>query len=404
MQWLDEELAKRKRLGLLRVRRSVQSAQGIHVCRGGRAFFSFASNDYLGLATDPRLAKAAAGAARRFGCGAGASPLVHGYLTPHRKLEHALARWENVPETLVFSSGFLANVAVVSTLAAPEDAIFSDALNHASIIDGCRLSRARVHIYRHADVNHLAEMLRREGVHARRRLIVTDTVFSMDGDLAPVAELLELAEQHDALLVLDEAHATGVMGEHGRGVSELMLGEFQTERIIKVGTLSKALGSQGGFVCGSRRLIEWLVNHARPYIFSTALAPPAATAARRALAIVQAEPEARRRLQWLAAFLRERLHDAGLGSSSSASQIVPLIVGAARTALRLAAALKREGLLVPAIRPPAVAPGTARLRISLSAGHTEDDVLRLVSALQTHRHYFSESPCHAQPGHGDRIS
>lgn len=381
---MDDDLAERRRHGLHRVRRRLESAQGVHVQSRGRTFLNFSSNDYLNLAADPRLARAAARAARRYGSGAGASPLVSGNLPPHRRLERDLARWEGTEAALVFSSGFGANLALVSALAGPEDAVFSDALNHASLIDGCRLARASVHVYRHADVDHLHDLLRREGGQARRRLIVTDTVFSMDGDLAPLPTLADLAQRHDCLLLIDEAHATGVLGEHGRGVSELLppLAGFDPDRLIKMGTLSKALGAQGGFVCGSRRLIDWLVNHARPYIFSTALAPPSAAAARRAVALVRAEPERRRHLLALAGLLRERLQGLGYPSNGSRCQIVPLVVGDARAALALAARLEEHGLLVPAIRPPSVPEGTSRLRISLTAGHTEEDVERLVTALR----------------------
>jgi 8-amino-7-oxononanoate synthase len=215
-------------------------------------------------------------------------------------------------------------------------------------------------------------------------LIVSDTVFSMDGDLAPLADLGDLARRHDCLLLLDEAHATGVLGPHGRGATELLPGgvALDADRLIKVGTLSKALGAQGGFVCGPRRLIRWLINFARPYVFSTALAPPTAAAARRAVAIVREEPERRQQLQGLAQLLRDRLRELGYPESGSRCQIVPLVVGNARAAVRLSRRLEERGLLVPAIRPPSVPEGTARLRISLTAGHTEDDVLRLVSVLR----------------------
>jgi 8-amino-7-oxononanoate synthase len=388
--WMKDDLAERRNRCLYRVRRRVQSAQGVRVRLKGRELLSFASNDYLNLAADPRLARAASRAARRYGCGAGASPLVSGYLSPLRSLEKALARWEGTEAALVFSSGFAANLAAVSALVDREDAIFSDELNHASLIDGCRLSRAGVHIYRHADPDHLNELLGREGRKARRRLIVTDTVFSMDGDWAPLADLFELAHRHDCLILIDEAHATGVLGERGRGLSELVgqafrsLKDFESlnDRLIKVGTLSKALGSQGGFVCGSQSLVDWLVNHARPYIFSTALSPPSAAAARRAVAIVESEPERRRNLLGLADCLRARLLGIGLPENPSRCQIVPVIVGDSQAALEMSAWLEERGLLVPAIRPPSVPEGTARLRISLTAGHSQEDVERLVAALQ----------------------
>ncbi len=328
--------------------------------------------------------RAAARAARRYGCGSGASALVSGHLPPLRSLERTLAQWEGAEAALVFGSGYAANLAVVSSLAARPDAVFSDALNHASLIDGCRLSRASIHVYRHNDTDHLAELLSSVGRRVRRRVIVSDTVFSMDGDVAPLAELLELAERFDCLLVIDEAHATGVLGEHGRGVTDLLpSGSWSWDRLIKVGTLSKALGAQGGFVCGSRRLIDWLVNHARPYIFSTALAPPVAAAARRAVAVVQSEPQRRRHVLSLAERLRQELRDLGARVGASCCPIVPLIVGAAREAMALSRRLENDGLLVPAIRPPSVPDGTARLRISVTAGHTEADVTRLVAALRS---------------------
>ena len=378
--WLDDDLNERRRLGLYRVRRRLQSAQGAYVRWRGRDFVNFSSNDYLNYAADPRLARAAAHAARRYGCGAGASALVSGRLPPLRLLERDLAHWEGTEAALVFSSGYAANLAVVGTLAQAGDAVFSDALNHASLIDGCRLSRANVHVYRHGDLDHLADLLHRQA--ARRRFIVSDSVFSMDGDLAPLAGLLELAERHDCIVLLDEAHATGVLGEQGRGMTDLLpAGAFPSERLIKIGTLSKALGSQGGFVCGSGRLIAWLVNHARPYIFSTALAPPVAAAARYAVGLVQTEPERRGHVLALAQRLRTDLRGLGKPVGASCCQIVPVIVGDARTATELAQRLKGQGLLVPAIRPPSVPSGTARLRISLSAGHSTDDVHRLIAAL-----------------------
>ncbi|MBV9124972.1 MAG: 8-amino-7-oxononanoate synthase [Planctomycetes bacterium] len=385
--WMSEELAERRRRGLKRVRRRVESAPGVRLRVRGRELLSFASNDYLNLAADPRLAQAAARTARRYGCGAAASPLVCGALPPHRALERALAGWEGTAASLVFSSGFAANLAVLTALAGPPDAIFSDEWNHASLIDGCRLSRARVHVYRHGDVHHLHDLLTREGAQARRRFLVTDTVFSMDGDLAPLTELAELSHLHDALLVVDEAHATGILGEHGRGVTDVPAVEaaLDPDRLVKVGTLSKALGAQGGFVCGSRLLIDYLVNHARPYIFSTALAPPTAGAGRRAVAIVQEEPERRRHVLALAEELRGQLQASGFSVHGSRCQILPILVGEAQPAVEWSARLEEHGLLVPAIRPPSVPPATARLRISLTAGHTRADVERLVSALRETR-------------------
>jgi 8-amino-7-oxononanoate synthase len=382
---MDEELRQRRNQGLYRVRRQLQSGQGASIQLDGRTYRNFSSNDYLDLATDPRLTAAAAKTGRRYGCGAGASPLVSGLLPPLRALERTLARWEGSQASLVFTSGYLANLAVLTALAGPEDAVFSDEWNHASLIDGCRLARARVCVYRHGDGNHLADLLRVEETRdrpARRRLIVTDSVFSMDGDLADLATLLDLACRHDALLVVDEAHATGVLGEHGRGVTDLLPADTPgLDRLIKVGTLSKALGAQGGFVCGSRRLIDYLVNHARPYIFSTALAPPSAAAARRAVVLVKSEPDRRRRVLALAALLVKRLKEIGCKVGPTRCQIVPILIGAEKEAVTVSKRLQEQGMLVPAIRPPSVPPGTARLRIGLTAGHKEDDVAALVDAM-----------------------
>jgi 8-amino-7-oxononanoate synthase len=380
--WMEDDLAERRRLGLYRERRRVQSGQGPRLRLGGRELVNFASNDYLSLAGDPRLAAAAAEAARRWGTGAGASPLVSGLLPPLQQLEDTLAEWEGTEAALVFSSGYAANLALVPSFAGREDAVFSDELNHASLIDGCRLSRARIHVYRHRDPGHLEDLLRK-GRTVRRRLIVSDSVFSMDGDVAQLPELLTLARHHDAALLLDEAHATGVIGQRGRGLVDLLPADFPgRERLIRVGTLSKALGSQGGFVCGTRTLIDWLVNTARPYIFSTALAPAAAAVASQAVALVREEPVRRQRVLALAERLREGLRGLGLDTGPSCCQIVPVIIGDPERAVALSKRLEEQGLLVPAIRPPSVPAGTSRLRISVTAGHTEADVQRLVEALQ----------------------
>jgi 8-amino-7-oxononanoate synthase len=381
--WMDNELDQRRQGALYRKRRLLEERRGPRVRILGREFVNFASNDYLNLAGDPRLARAAARAARRWGCGAGASPLVTGYLQPHRSLEKELARWEGVEAAVVFSSGYAANLAAVSSLAEAPDAIFSDELNHASLIDGCRLARAHVHVYRHRDANHLHDLLKAQGGGARRRLIVTDSVFSMDGDLAPMADLRDLAQRHDALLMVDEAHATGVLGRQGRGASELIWPDAGAvgDTLVKVGTLSKALGTQGGFICGQRTLRAWLVNQARPYIYSTGLAPPVAGAARQAVRLAASEGQRRMHLAALGDFCRDRLRALGYPVATWGCQIIPLVVGSARAALRASTVLLKQGLLVPAIRPPTVPVGTARLRISLTAGHSLEDVARLAEAL-----------------------
>lgn len=340
---------------------------------GERELLSFASNDYLDLAHDPRLAQAAARAAKKFGTGAGASPLICGYRTPQRKLERELAEWLHCESALVFSSGFAANLAVIAALAGREDAIFSDELNHASVIDGCRLSRANVQVYRHVDLNHLEDLLRRST--ARRRFIVTDTVFSMDGDLSPLAELIAFAEKFDCMLIIDEAHATGVLGATGGGLLETIEPRYDPDRLVKIGTLSKALGCQGGFVCGTRQAIDYLTNTARSFIFSTAIAPPIAAVAREAIGIARTATDRRSHLQHL-------IHE---WQPSHPTPIVPVIIGDSSDTLRLSRELRRRGFFVPAVRPPTVPDGTARLRISFSAGHTIEDVRALRLALEDAR-------------------
>ncbi len=383
MDWMREELRRRKDDGLLRRRRAMQSGQGAEARFHHAGHVNFSSNDYLGYAADPRLSRAAERAAARYGTGAGASPLVSGLLPPLRALERDLAAWEGAEAAVVFPTGYAANLGVVTALASRDAAVFSDALNHASVIDGCRLSRAPCQVYRHNDLTHLDELLRKHGRGFRRRIIVSDSVFSMDGDRADVTGLWRLANEHDAALVLDEAHATGVLGAHGRGLTDDLPPEaLASGRLVKVGTLSKALASQGGFAVGTRLVAAYLINLARPYVFSTALSPSAAAAARRAVFLCGQEPERRERVLSLADALRARLREVGLEPGPSTTQIVPILLGTPEVALRMQARLLERFLLVPAIRPPSVPPGTSRLRISLSAAHTEEDVARLTAALR----------------------
>ena len=338
---------------------------------GSRAVTSFASNDYLGLSTHPALAAAAVAAIERWGTGSGAARLVVGSRPVHHDLEAGLAAWRSCEAALVLPTGFAANLAVLATFGDGGVRILSDELNHASIIDGARLARAQVAVYRHGDPEHLDDLLARaraEGVG--RCLVVTDTVFSMDGDVAPVADIAARCRHHGALLVLDEAHA--VLGP------DLADGELDDLEVLRVGTLSKTFGSLGGFVAGSRRHIDLLVNLARPFIFTTAPTPGDTAAALAALAIV-AGPQGAARKARLAA------HVARLAPGHP-SPIVPVVVGDERDALELARALLDEGILVPAIRPPTVAPGTSRLRVALSAAHTDEEIDRLADALARHGH------------------
>jgi 8-amino-7-oxononanoate synthase len=377
--WIDDELRRLAEADLDRRLQTFDGPQGAELTIDGRAYVNFGSNDYLALAADPRLAEAACAAARSSGWGSGASPLVVGHASEHAALERELAKFEGSEAALLFSTGYAANVGTVTALVGRGDAVYSDALNHASIVDGCRLSRAEVRVYRHSDAAHLAELLERDAGAFRRRLIVTDGVFSMDGDVASLVELAALARRHEAMLMVDEAHATGVLGASGRGSSEAAGIEEQVD--VRVGTLSKGLGSVGGFVVGRRVVVDWLVNRARPYVFSTALPPAVAAASRAALEIVRNEPERRRKLSETAAGLRLTLASQGWNLGTSTSQIIPLVVGDVAETMHLAAALRERGLLVPPIRPPSVPEGASRLRLSLSYGHTPEMIARLVVAL-----------------------
>ncbi|MBX9792199.1 MAG: 8-amino-7-oxononanoate synthase [Pirellulales bacterium] len=391
LAWLDDDLAQLDANSLRRERRVGRRVDAAHIEFDGRKYVNFASNDYLGLADHPRVVAAAEAAAREHGWGAGASPLVTGRHAAHARLEARLAEFMGTEAALVLPTGFAANLGTIAALVGRGDIVFSDALNHASLIDGCRLSRATVSVYDHNNLEELERQLAATpSSMARRRLIVTDSLFSMDGQTPRLAELCDLAERYDAMLLVDEAHALGVVGPNGRGVCEAMGVEGRIS--ARVATLSKALGSSGGFVAGSAKLIEWLANRARSYVFSTAATPASAAAAMAALDVVIAEPQRRLQLHdnllrltdalsilgWrLSAVDRSRVGDL----QPTLGAIVPVIVGDSRQALDLAAQLAERGLWVPAIRPPTVPVGTARLRISLSCAHTPDLLARLVTAL-----------------------
>jgi 8-amino-7-oxononanoate synthase len=381
--WIDVELAELQRAGLRRSLTEREGAQSASVVVHGRELVNFGSNDYLGLAADERLAAAARAAIKREGWGSGASPLVSGRGSSHAELERRLAEFEGTEAALVFPSGFAANAGVIPALVDEGDAIYGDAKNHASLIDGCRLSKAARFIYPHRDCDALAAMLRNAG-RFRRRLIVTDTLFSMDGDLAPLAQLAELADEHEAMLMVDEAHATGVFGERGRGVVEHLSkrGADLHQRVhIRIGTLSKALGTGGGFVCGRQSLIDWLANCARTYVFSTAQPASTSAAAIAALDIVQREPQRREQLLARAAKLRARLIEQGWSTVGSESQIIPLVVGDPHRTMQFAERLREAGFFVPGIRPPSVPEGESLLRLSLCYHHTDEMIDALVDEL-----------------------
>jgi 8-amino-7-oxononanoate synthase len=379
LNWIDDALAEWEAQGLRRKLVTRSGPQGARIQVGGRKLLNFGANDYLGLANDPRLIVAAEDTAATEGWGAGASPLITGHTAAHAALEAHLAAWLETEAALVTPSGFAANAGAIAALVEADDIVYSDAKNHASLIDGCRLSRARVEIYPHNDPAALGELLQRTAGEARRRLIVTDTVFSMDGDTARLPELCALAEQYDAMLLVDEAHATGVFGANGTGLAEE---QGVAARVpIRIGTLSKALGSGGGFIAGERRLIDWLVNRARPYIFSTSHPPATAAAASAAIRIVQREPQRRTELLTRAAWLREELRRQGWQLGAAATQIIPIIVGDADTAMQLHRALLEANCFVSGIRPPSVPVGESLLRISLSYAHQLGDLEELAAQL-----------------------
>jgi 8-amino-7-oxononanoate synthase len=383
LAWIEESLGELERAGLRRrlaVRNGTQTAR---VVLDGRELINFGSNDYLGLAADERLADAARVAGERDGWGGGASPLVSGRSETHAELERKLAEFEGAEAALVFPSGFAVNAGVVPALVDDGDAIFGDAKNHASLIDGCRLSKATRFVYPHRDCDALEGTLR-DSARFRRRLIVTDSLFSMDGDLAPLAEIVALAERYDAMLMVDEAHSTGVFGRNGRGVVEHLSEDFPAlhKRVqVRVGTLSKALGSGGGFVCGSQFLVDWLANRARTYVFSTAQPPATSAAGIAAIEIVEREPERRESLLKTAAKLRMRLREAGWNTGESESQIIPIVVGDADRTMQLATALRDAGFFVPGIRPPSVPAGESLLRLSLCYHHTAEMIGGLTETL-----------------------
>ncbi|OGA09209.1 MAG: 8-amino-7-oxononanoate synthase [Betaproteobacteria bacterium RIFCSPLOWO2_02_64_14] len=374
---LAAELAGLETRGLRRSRRVLQGPQGARVMVDGRESVAFCSNDYLGLAAHPEIISAARAAAADYGIGAGASHLILGHSEPHHVLEHALARHVALPRALLFSTGYMANIGAVTALVGRGDAVFGDRLNHASLNDAAILSRAEFRRYPHRDMVALDRMLARS--RATRKLIVTDAVFSMDGDIAPVPELVALAERHDAWLLLDDAHGFGVLGHDGRGT----LSHFgvSSPRIVYMGTLGKAAGVFGAFVAGEREVVETCVQRARTYVYTTAMPPLLARAVLRSLELMVVEDWRRKHLLRLVAILRAGLARTGWRLLESQTAIQPLVVGDNAGAVSLSRKLAERGLLVPAIRPPTVPVGTARLRVSLSAAHSEDEVRRLTGAL-----------------------
>ena len=374
---LQSELNERASLGLLRQRSMLQSPQAPHIMVDGKSYLSFCSNDYLGLANHPQLIAALQQGAQQHGVGAGAAHLVSGHNATHHRLENELAAFVSKPAALLFSTGYMANLGVVQALVGKGDTVFADKLNHASLNDAMQLSRATAKRYRHNDMTQLAKLLKQ--AKSGRKLVITDAVFSMDGDLAPLPELLALCEQHDAWLLIDDAHGFGVLGEQGRG--SLAHFGIASKRVICMATLGKAAGVFGAFVAAEQVVIDTLINHARSYVYTTATPPALASALLESLRLIANGDELRDHLQRLIAQLRSGLRSLPWSVMPSATAIQPLLVGGNQAALNLSAGLRERGIWVAAIRPPTVPQGTARLRITLSAAHRAADVTRLIGSL-----------------------
>jgi 8-amino-7-oxononanoate synthase len=376
----EKELQEIEAAGLLRRLRRMESSAGRTVVVEGRELLMCASNNYLGLANDQRLQEAAVAAIREFGTGSGGSRLTTGNTALHERLEAEIARLKGTEAALLFNTGYMANVAALTTLVGKGDLILSDELNHASLIDGARLSRADVLVYAHADVADLEKKLSERRAAYRRVLIVTDGVFSMDGDIAPLPAICALAERFQADVMVDDAHATGVLGSKGAGTVDHF--GLYGRVAVQMGTLSKALGSEGGYIAGSRELIRYLLNRARTFVFSTAQSPGTIGAALAALRVVQEEPERRMRLQEMAAGLRSRLAAEGFHVLPGETPILGVVIGEAEESVKFAKRLEEAGVFAPAIRPPTVPPGTSRIRLTLMATHTEEDLERILDAFR----------------------
>ncbi len=378
LNFIKTELFELRKEDLYRDFRTVESRQGRIVSVHGRDLLCFCSNNYLDLASDRRIIDAAISAAREYGIGAGASRLISGNMYLHNKLETALADFKRSEKSIVFPTGYMANVGTISALVGPDDTVIIDRLVHASIIDGAKLSGAKMKVYKHCDMESLRDALEHSRTY-RRRLIVTDSVFSMDGDLAPLIDIINLARKYDAMTMVDEAHATGVFGATGRGVIEHFGVEDQVD--IVMGTLSKAIGCFGGYVCGSKHLIDYIRNRARSFIYTTAIPPAVCAAAMKAIEIIDTEPERRDRLWRNVSYFRLSIDDERYNLMNSSSQIIPILLGDAGLTLHKSRRLYKEGFLVSAIRPPTVPKGQARLRLSLMSSHTEEDIDTLLSVL-----------------------
>lgn len=379
----SEELESLRNKNLLRKLTCVEPSGSTNIKIKGQVYINYSSNDYLGLSNHPEIVKAAAAALRKYGFGSGSSRLLSGTCPPHFQLEERIAKFKKTEAALVFNTGYAANTGSIPVISGEDTVIFTDELNHASIVDGTRLSKAHVTVYRHRDVNHLESLLKKalNGKSIRRRLVITDTVFSMDGDIAPLKYLASLCDRYDALLMIDDAHGTGVLGKTGRGGLEHF--GIKADNIIQMGTLSKAAGCYGAFIAGNKDLIELLINRARSFIYSTSLPPAVAVAGIKAIDIIDKRSTGLRQQLWKKRNrLYEGLKSLGYDTLGSETPIIPILAGDARNALRLGQYLYENKIFAPAIRPPTVPENRCRIRFSVTAGHTDENIDRVLESLK----------------------
>ena len=377
--WIDDEIKTIHKRKLFRNLTEIQTGQFPEILIDDKKCILLASNSYLGLSIDPRVIKASEEALKKYGTGSGGSRLVSGSSDLHRELEYRIANFKNTESAILFSSGYLANIGTISALVGPKDIIFSDELNHASIIDGCRLSGATVKIYNHLDLNDLEKLIL-ENNDFQKKLIITDTIFSMDGDLVDLKKLTEISQNYNCMLMIDEAHATGVLGERGSGATEYFGVEDEVE--IVMGTLSKAVGSLGGYIAGQKSLIDFIRNRARSYIFDTSLPPASLAASIESINIIENDKDLRQHLWKLIDVFKDGINKIGLEILPSTSPIIPILIGEPEPTLKFAKLLRKNGVYTPAVRPPSVPEGKCRLRVSLMAAHSEEHNRRALEAFK----------------------
>ncbi|MGR3173412.1 MAG: 8-amino-7-oxononanoate synthase [Candidatus Scalindua sp.] len=385
MKYISEELEKIRESGLYRELNIVESAQGTHLEIKGKTYLNFCSNNYLGLANNPLVIKAVKDAVEKYGWGAGASRLVSGNMKLHEALEGEISRFKGKEASIVFPTGYMANIGTISSLVSKGDLVICDKLNHASIIDGCRLSGADFRVYPHCDIEKLENVLMKSTKYSRK-LIVTDTVFSMDGDLAPLPDIVRIARKYNAMVMVDEAHGTGVFGKRGGGVVE----HFNLSEKVNIimGTLSKAVGSLGGYVSGDADLINYLRNKARSFMYTTALPPAVCAASIAAIKLIRENPSLRTSLWNNVRYLKEKLELLNFNVISSESPIIPILIGDAKKAVDVSKFLYKKGILIPAIRPPTVPAKSSRLRMTVMSAHTRKDLERLLEVLSDVQNLF----------------